>query len=80
MTTALLGLLQTSRLDDIRRQLEEGVQPVTHEQLDRLTLLQHLDLVHVGRVHAAEAVQLQEECDARIAEYLEPTKQPSTGQ
>jgi hypothetical protein len=57
-------LLRNSRLTQLITDIEHG-RPVDY---DRLAALQTLETVQVGRLFLADAIDWQEECDARAAE------------
>jgi hypothetical protein len=65
----LLDKLENSRFGELLARVEQG-QTVTDKDLDRLTLLQHLDTVCLGQIALAEAVRFQEEQDARTERLL----------
>jgi len=65
----LLEQLENSRIAELIGKIESG-QSVTGADLDRLTLLQPLDLIRSGQIAVAEAIRFQEEQDARTERLL----------
>lgn len=62
----LSEMLNTSRLAPLMERVESG-QSLTMDEVNAAMILQQADLIQMGRMALSEAIERQEEADARAA-------------